>query len=73
MSVAVWDQACYDLLQINATRMREIWEQGVENEDDQVDLLEELNKAVDKPTRASTTMRVWNKQITVSLNNAEEK
>ena len=53
--------------------MREIWEQGVEDEDHQVYLIEELNKAVDKPIRASATMRVWNKQITVSLNNAEEK
>ena len=59
LDVKVWDRACFELFGVAASKLREMWESGVEDEDARVEVLEKLNRHLDKMWRASCTLNIW--------------
>ena len=75
----VWDQACYELFDVTASKLRELWEQGVENPDDQANLLDSLNKNLGRTYNFACTARIWSHgqrnamhQLQVNVNMIED-
>ena len=48
IEVKIWDGACYDLFEVTAPKLREIWEEGNEKNDKRKGLLVKLNKLLVK-------------------------
>ena len=59
LRVRVWDKACYELFQCTAVKLRELWDEGVENPDMQDHILRELNRRTDTKVTCYCTANVW--------------
>ena len=59
LQVKIWDAAFRSLCGITADRLREIWDEGVEKEEERDVLIEELNMHSDCCILMSCTGSVW--------------
>ena len=59
LQVRVWDKACYELFQCTAVKLRELWDEGVENPDMQDHILRELNRRTNTKVTCYCTATVW--------------
>ena len=78
VNVKLWDRACSDILGITASKLREYWEQGVEDPTTQKELLTTLNKNFSNVFTCSCSLSFWKKgikdvkgQVTINVNAAE--
>ena len=57
----IWDKACFELFEISAGRLREMWEQGVDDPNQQDSILDVLNKNLEKEVTCmcSTVVRKY--------------
>jgi len=59
-AIKVWDKAAFQLLGMTAPRLREFWETGVEDPDQQEGVLETLNERVALgEVRIVATVKIW--------------
>ena len=61
LNVKVWDKACFSIFQMTASKVVEIWEDGVENEDQRVSILTTLNTNLTKEYQAYCSLKIWRK------------
>ena len=80
VNVKLWDRACYDVLGITASRLRDYWEQGVEDPAKQKYLLSTLNKNFSNVFMCSCSMSLWKKgikdvnvEVTINVNAVERQ
>ena len=56
--VKLWDAACYELLGVTATRLQELWEQGIERPEERQKVLEGLNERLTHKVKAICKIKV---------------
>ena len=59
VDVRVWDNPCYEILGVTASKLRQMWETGVECDAERDTLLEQLNGNLDRSIRANCTGKIW--------------
>ena len=57
--VKVWDKPCYEIFGVTASKLRELWEQGVEQNEDQESILQDLNKNMNKQIECRCEAVIW--------------
>ena len=73
MEVKVWDRACYDILGVTASKLRELWEEGATDASKQSRILETLNAGFEHTCQCACSLRIWKKgfkefQIETNIN-----
>ena len=76
--VTVWDASCFDLFKVTASRLRELWEEGVEEPNKQQRILQILNTHLTSPLRLAVTVKPWERfgkdntiEVNVHVNSVE--
>ena len=59
LEVKVWDHACSELFQMTGTKLRMLWETGVEQEQEQMEILQQLNILIRREHRFFCSAKVW--------------
>ena len=59
ITVKLWDKSCYDLFGVTSNRLRELWEQGVEEPDEQKQILDSLNSRLKSNIECLCQATVW--------------
>ena len=59
LQIRIWDQAAYELFQVTANKLREMWEDGLQNPDKQEGIIEELNKNLHDNQKFLCEAKVW--------------
>ena len=59
ISVTVWDKPCFTIFEQTATKVMELWEDGVQNDHKRDTILAALNKNLTNVYHASCTMKIW--------------
>ena len=59
LRVKLWDKSCYDLFGVTCNRLRELWEQGVEQPDMQVQILDGFNSKLKTNVECLCQATVW--------------
>ena len=71
--VTVWDKACYQIFGLNATDMLTTWAKGVDATDEQEQILDTLNAALDASYRCACSVSKWKQELQVSVNVVESE
>ena len=59
LEVRVWGRACRDLFHVTSANLRQLWEEGVNDEEKQENILEKLNQPLASTWRLSCSAKVW--------------
>ena len=73
VEVKIWDHACYDLFDVTAPRLREIWEEGHDDEGKRKTILGKFNKLTAKKLELSCEAEVFSygqseRKVVVQIN-----
>lgn len=71
VGVTVWDRACQQIFGRSAKCVHEAWVAGVESEDEQEAVLEDMNANLDRQYRCACSARFWKDVLQVSVNMIE--
>ena len=64
MHVKIWGRAGMHLFGVKEQRLRELWEEGHEDEEKQQGILDQLNATMNKKCIFCCTGKVWSKDST---------
>ena len=59
VDVKMWDKAAFEILDVTATGLRSLWEQGVDDTSEQRKILAQLNEQLDKEIECVCSTDVW--------------
>ena len=73
VEVKIWDAACYDLFDVTASRLRELWEEGHDDEGKRKTILDKFNTLTAKKLELSCEAEVFSygqseRKVVVQIN-----
>ena len=71
VNVTLWDKACYEYFNITVTKLRDLWDEGVDNPENQDEILATLNARASETVVCFCKAEVWQKRVQVNVNQLE--
>jgi len=59
VDVKMWDSACQEILGVNVVDLRELWEKGVDDPDQEADILAKLNERFERACDCACSVNTW--------------